>query len=216
MEDKNPENCSVQRLMCVDCPPVKVPPAPLMRGRAPEALQRKVGSSPIVHPSEHPSFTVRVQGDSHSFASLGMDDNSHFRHQTLDSGPFVVLSVSFFFSGSVFVSGTFLASISCLLRIIYTVAKHRKAPTSKKNWRPRYLWCGNTISQGRKGFAVCTKHQNPTSPGTQKTMSMGMGCSGRAGPTQLQAGIHKKDGKKKRNSHQTLLFGIALTDHISW
>lgn len=148
----------------------------------------KVGSSPTVHHSEHPSFTARVQGDSHSFASLVMDDHSHFWHQTLDSGPFVVLSASFFFSGSVFVSGAFLASISCLLRIMYTVTKHRKAPTSKKNWRPRYLWCENTINKGRKGFSVCTKQKKKHPQAPRKLQAWGWAARAELAPLSCNLG----------------------------
>lgn len=157
-------------------------------------------------------------GDSHGFTSPDTDCNSHFWCHTLDSGTFMEFPASFSFSGSAFVSAALLASLSCRLRITYTVTKHRKAPTSKKNWRPRYLWRGNTINQGSKGVPVCTQHQHPRSPGTQQTLNMGMGSLVTFSSAQATAASlgPEKGGRKRRSSYQdALLFGVTLRDHTS-
>lgn len=93
-----------------------------------------------------------------------MDCNSHFWCHTLDSGLFMELPDSFSFSGSAVVSAVLWASLSCRLRITYTVTKHRKVHTSKKNWRPRNLRYGNKTDQESEGVPMCTKHRVPRYP----------------------------------------------------
>lgn len=152
--------------------------------------------TPSIRPSQ---FKCRVY--SHGFNSPDADCSSHFWYHTLDSGLFVEFSASFSFSGSAFVSAALLVSFSCRLRITYTVTKHRKAPTSKKNWRPRYLWCRNRIDQGSKDAPMCNKHQPSMSPETQQTLNMGLGSLGTFSSGQATAASlgPEKSGRKRRS-----------------
>lgn len=100
-----------------------------------------IREQPQIHHSEPPPCTVQGCADPWgSTPRSRAQHNSPFSCHTLDSGLFMEFPVSFSFSGSAFVCWACLASLSCLLRIRYTAPKHRKAPTSKKNCSPRYLW----------------------------------------------------------------------------
>lgn len=110
-----------------------------------------------VHPTGRSGSSPRVHHPKHAQLGCGLIDVASppqngsqvtSRCHTLDSGLFMEFPASFSFSGSAFVSSAWLACLSCLLRITYTATKQRKAPTSKKNCSPRYLWGANTAGQG--------------------------------------------------------------------
>lgn len=175
-----------------------------------------MGSSPIVHHSEHPSFTARVQGDSHSFASLGMDDNSHF----------LASDFGFWALCGAFCQFLLLRVCLCLWCVpgfhLLPPEDHihgREAQESahlkeKLEAKIPVVWKHN--QSGQEGLCCVNQAPKPDIPRHPEDSEHGDGLLGQSWPHSAASWAPKEDGKKKRNSHQTLLFGIALTDHISW
>lgn len=109
---------------------------------------RKSSSQPVEQEAAPGSITPSIH-PSQLGCGLIQGPQSTLHCHTLDSRLFVDFPASFSFSGSAL---SWLASLSCFLRIRCMAPKHRKAPTSKKNCSPRYLWGADSAGQGAGMF----------------------------------------------------------------